>query len=100
MKIAEQQREIALACSWSVDDIERGYSLDQFGEVLPFYPGCLNAMHKAEQVLTDGQWLIYEHYLQLPSALRGDYGHRHIINASAEQKAEAFLRTIGKWKEE
>lgn len=67
--------------------------------VLDAYTSDLNACHEMEKTLTNGQWLIYEYALQSPSAMRGDYHHRHIIHATAAQRAEAFLRTIGKWTE-
>ena len=53
----------------------------------------LNAMHEAEESLTEndrhmmGFWLA--HYTELGTYWR----------ATARQRAEAFLRTLGKWEE-
>jgi hypothetical protein len=59
----------------------------------------LNAMHEAEKVLAPSnwnrfseKWWNYYHHL-----LDGDV-HK-IIHATARQRAEAFLRTLGKWEE-
>ena len=59
----------------------------------------LNAMHEAEKVLApknwnnfSENWWNYYHHL-----LDGDV-HK-TIHATARQRAEAFLRTLGKWEE-
>lgn len=51
----------------------------------------LNAMHEAEKVLTFDEWDIYCVHL-------GDT-QPSCAKATARQRAEAFLRTIGKWEE-
>ena len=61
------------------------------------YLDDLNAMHEAEEKLGGGfydgsQWLTYVRLLHRKT---GGYGER----ATARQRAEAFLQTIGKWKE-
>ena len=61
----------------------------------PNSAGCLNAMHEAEE------WLMHEDldsYGCYASNLY--YGHGNCIHATARQRAEAFLRTLGKWEEE
>jgi hypothetical protein len=66
---------------------------------LPDYLNDLNAMHEAELAVfgndwDEALWAIYKHTL---------YGviemNRHVLNSTAAQRAEAFLRTIGKWEE-
>jgi hypothetical protein len=59
----------------------------------------LNAMHEAEKVLApknwdrfSEKWWNYYHHL-----LDGDV--QKTIHATARQRAEAFLRTLGKWEE-
>jgi hypothetical protein len=59
----------------------------------------LNAMHEAEKVLAPSnwnrfseKWWNYYHHL-----LDGDV-HK-TIHATARQRAEAFLRTLGKWED-
>jgi hypothetical protein len=66
---------------------------------LPNYSTSLNAMHEAEKVLApknwdrfSEKWWNYYHHL-----LDGDV--QKTIHATARQRAEAFLRTLGKWEE-
>ena len=62
---------------------------------VPDYLNDLNAMHEAEKVLTglnDWQLCAYVHTLHKMTS-------SWVFNATAAQRAEAFLRTIGKWKE-
>jgi len=63
------------------------------------YCGDLNAMHDAEKVLApknwnnfSEKWHDYYWYLRRADADRA-------IHATARQRAEAFLRTLGKWEE-
>ena len=65
----------------------------------PQFATDLNAMHEAEKVLApknwdrfSERWWNYYHHL-----LDGDV-HK-TIHATARQRAEAFLRTLGKWEE-
>jgi hypothetical protein len=57
-------------------------------QAIPDYCGDLNAMHEAENVLDETQAKCYE-------AMLVEYG----FHATARQRAEAFLRTLGKWEE-
>ena len=84
---------IAEACGWGNDDIERGYALCQFSESVPNYCNDLNAMHEAEKVLSDKQ-------CQTMNDLLWDMmnGRKFLWQATARQRAEAFLKTIGKWE--
>ena len=54
----------------------------------------LNAMHDAEKVLTDDQRDIF-----YPRWLGGFMSRTGPIYATARQRAQAFLRTMGKWEE-
>jgi len=71
---------------------------------VPNYPASLDAMHEAENVLTPQQQADY--YRELHAILhKGMMSLRHqqwlpVIRATAAQRAEAFLRTIGKWKDD
>ena len=75
-----------------VDDIEY--------EVIPDYCNDLNEMHEAEKTLSRGQ-----NYHQLygfgfyVNTLTQICYQQHILTATASQRAEAFVRTIDKWKE-
>lgn len=66
---------------------------------IPDYPNDLNAMHEAEKVLNNAG----EYQKQLDTVWRNSE-HPASLNAwiwhcTARQRAEAFLRTLGKWKE-
>ncbi|MGA1046868.1 MAG: hypothetical protein ACO3UU_02575 [Minisyncoccia bacterium] len=66
----------------------------------PDYCNDLNAMHDAEKTLSRGQ-----NYHQLygfgfyVNTLTQICYQQHILTATASQRAEAFVRTIDKWKE-
>ena len=102
MKPEEQRIAIAKACGWTeisprmtwglppnVEDDGTENCLKQ----IPDYLNDLNAMHEAEkQMNTKVLWEAYK---------------AHLLNwmtepvcASARQRAEAFLKTIGKWEGE
>jgi hypothetical protein len=62
---------------------------------VPYYPNNLNAMHEAENTLKDTiAWHSYWQMLVLVCEPSKEYWR-----ATAAQRAEAFLRTIGKWEE-
>jgi hypothetical protein len=96
---------IAEACGWSKDDIERGYTLCQFSENIPDYCNDLNAMHEAEATLNYEQ--AEQHEDELYDICYKENFHKEyplpfrfaVAHATAQQRAEAFLKTIGKWKE-
>jgi hypothetical protein len=112
----EQQRiAIAEACGWTNvaprivknvkhegDDITVGIWSDDGW--IPDYLNDLNAMHTAEKTLTQDQMIDYSQHVgksvtsHLPASRAAwvDFG---LIHATAAQRAEAFLRTIGKWEE-
>jgi hypothetical protein len=100
---------IAEACGWTdIGECEnggfrlRGFPSDRFEahrKPIPNYCGDLNAMHEAEKVLAPKNWdrfseKWWEYYHHL---LDGDV-HK-TIHATARQRAEAFLKTLGKWEE-
>jgi hypothetical protein len=85
----EQRIAIAEACGWT-----KGYDWsrsDGIG-VLPDYLNDLNAMHKAEKWLIEDDQHAYGCYC---IDLQEEYGNT--VHLTAAQRAEAFLRTIGKW---
>ena len=84
---------IAKACGWDSDDIARGYTLCQFTEYVPDYCNDLNAMHEAEMMLKSEDCHTYGCYC---SNLYEDFGNT--VSLTARQRAEAFLKTIGKWE--
>jgi hypothetical protein len=73
---------------------EEGWVVD-----CPNYCTDLNAMHEAEKTLTDyGQIHAYVDHLQ-----NRDDWHTHLLllatHITARQRAEAFLKALGKWEE-
>ena len=104
MKPEQQLIAIAEACGWKETeawldgrrcferaDSNAGWDFDS----LPDYLDDLNAMHEAEKTLTDKAH--EEFRLNLYDVIGDD--SRLIVSSAAAQRAEAFLRTIGKWKE-
>jgi hypothetical protein len=95
---------IAEACGWT--DVTashrsgRAPKADYVGyEFYPNYCTDLNAMHEAEKVLAPKNWNNFsekwhDYYKNLR---RGDAGRA--IHATARQRAEAFLRALGKWED-
>ena len=115
MKPEAQQIAIAKACGWTEIEPQRltsgggDYFTGKFHGLrkdgsrdyfVPDYPKDLNAMHNAEKVLirpnlyAKGGWGMYLGYLSRVT------DEQHPIDATAAQRAEAFLRTIGKWEGE
>lgn len=90
----EQQRiAIAEACK-----LHPG---DRSGVGLPDYLNDLNAMHEAEKVLSEKRIRSYAFILAqvLETSPTVDLDDQFLnIHATAAQRAEALLRTIGKWK--
>lgn len=68
----------------------------------PDYLNDLNAMHEAEWTLSSEQHATFREKLKeiqsLTAGVYRDY-ERAYVSAPAEDRAEAFLRTIGKWKD-
>jgi len=78
---------IAEACGWAHSSVQP--------YAFPDYCNDLNAMHEAEMVIKKDShlWKCYESFLA--RIVSGDCGMFHI---TANQRAEAFLKTIGKWE--
>jgi len=101
----EINQTIAEACGWTqVGECEnggfrlRGFPPDKYEahrKPIPKYTCDLNAMHDAEKVLTDDQRSIF-----YPRWLGGFMSRTGPIYATARQRAEAFLKTLGKWEED
>jgi hypothetical protein len=81
-----------------------GTTRDKAIDSLPNFLADLNAMHEAEKVLTDDQQLHYITYLLGRKGTDGMWdlswdAAYHCTHATASQRAEALLRTLGLWKE-
>ena len=100
----EQQRiAIAEACGEDNDSIYR--------DLIPDYLNDLNAMHAVEEnaihnLMDADEWMEYGMLLKQSHPhglfLNGEIDYHDlatVCHATAAQRAEAFLRTIGKWEE-
>lgn len=94
---------IAEFCGYKFITFNRGWIACGDGETqvnIPDYCNDLNAMHEAEKTLSRGQ-----NYHQLygfgfyVNTLTQICYQQHILTATASQRAEAFVRTIDKWKD-
>jgi hypothetical protein len=95
MKPEKQRIAIAEATGWkcSEDSHELGQLIAQF---IPDYLHDLNAMQEVERAMNNNDWWKFVEYL---TNICGG-GIALGVSATAAQRAEAFLRTIGKWEEE
>jgi hypothetical protein len=112
MKPEEQRIAIAEACGWKQHPQEPCVMLHKEHSWrlildLPDYLNDLNAMHEAEETLRKNQFHFVDYYgtlFMVVSCLEtyeGNIGYFEfeLVTATASQRAEAFLKTIGKWKE-
>lgn len=80
---------------------ERAPNESDYGyETLPDYTRDLNAMHDAEQCLTQMQCFTYRDILQ--AAVLKDvavFAEDFTFGATASLRATAFVKTIGEWKD-
>ena len=104
----EQQRvAIAEACGWKWEKFWTGELYGKpVGEQgplmeLPDYINDLNALHDAESILNADQMVSYDYHLDrvVGNGRQGLNIEYFLWSATAAQRAEAFLRTIGKWEE-
>lgn len=107
----QQQIAIAEACGWTRMEIQEAPvhwrdhpiishkwirpNVDSDSEP-PDYLNDLNAMHEAEEILTD-----HTGYWQWIERLQGGPPLKFtLLRAKADVRAEAFLRTIDRWEEQ
>jgi len=108
----KQRIAIAKACGWGLNyDWERpgiGEWWEKTGEQprrsndLPDYLNDLNAMHEARSALTPNRQEYFVCVLDrmLHGGRASDLSEQFLsLHATAAQRAEAFLRTLGKWEE-
>lgn len=117
-----QRIAIAEACGWTniykrVCDGQgrewHGARPDGWGAELPDYLNDLNAMHESENTLFAwngfdsskddyGRFIGWLENITQSAYFKGkpdSEEHRKLVSATATQRAEAFLRTIGKWED-
>ena len=96
MNAEAQRTAIAEACGWTDIAFDRGWIKAGDGTTqcaIPNYLTDLNAMHFAEQSIRrdhDVYGLYLSHLNRTAPECR--------VHATPAQKAEAFLRAIGKWE--
>jgi hypothetical protein len=90
---------IAKACGWKYEKNETHAPDGSFWwskePEFPNYCNDLNAMHEAEKLHADDDKWTERYWLALYEATQET---RWPYDASAAQRAEAFLKTIGKWE--
>lgn len=114
MTTEEKTIKIAEACGYKprMQDISPEFNLwlipDETREItrlsFPKYFTDLNAMHEAEKVLISGQvgdyeaWIIdFLKVVSVPHASLATGNLYKLIHATAEQRAEAFGKTLNLW---
>lgn len=93
---------IAEACGWTEiqNTMDGCYGLKSptRGYIrIPDYCTDLNAMHEAEKIMTKDQWEDFVDYLVNDWSTPDPW--KEVCHTTARQRAEAFLRTLGKWEE-
>lgn len=84
---------IAEACGWTPDNRGLGWlSPHGYYAPEPDYVHDLNAMHEAEKTIYKHNNLWTAYYYAVGA---GPFS----LHVTARKKAEAFLRTLGKWEE-
>jgi hypothetical protein len=99
----EINASIAEACGWTEVNVThrsgRAPGASYVGsEFIPNYCTDLNAMHEAETHIPDNLTHIYANKIAKVTGAE-DSCCLSFYCATARQRAEAFLRTLGKWKE-
>jgi hypothetical protein len=95
MNQEKQRIAIAEACGWKPNPFQMDMRGQVFPQSPPDYLHDLNAMAKAEKVLIlDCEWSTYLDRLSVIVA------EGSLVHATSAQRAEAFLRTIGKWEDD
>jgi len=105
----KQRIAIAEACGYEWPGLRErrdyiGWTLGgKYIPKLPEYLGDLNAMHEAEKVLTEAQKVEYARHIfcaEQQAHEESDETWHRCVFATAAQRAESFLRTIGAWVDE
>lgn len=111
MSPEKQRVAIAKACGIEVIQTDSGLmmsrpyvynstlTLQPAMQLVPNYPYDLNAMHEAEKILKGSNIAVY---LGILSEIYDPKDVKFTLScvfATASQRAEAFLRTIGKWED-
>ena len=100
MKIEKQQRAIERICGWEAMPEGHYHPDNPIGQTKPDYLNDLNACHEMEKVLTEkgvNAWWSYVAFINRHNPR--PFGTETAVHATAAQRCEAFLRTLGLWTE-
>lgn len=93
------EKDLSFGCEYWARFTDGHFKEDvcDYSGVLPDYLNDLNAMHEAEKTLVDP--VSYVSWLYNGAAKHRERSTEWtaLANATAAQRAEAFLKTIGKW---
>jgi len=103
----EQRIKIAELCEWVRVKPPEGLPWGArpggkqwyYDHQLPDYTGDLNAIYKARSIIRNNTALRVEYLNQLRRVIGGLVSDFDLLDARAAQHAEAFLKTINKWKD-
>jgi len=107
-----QRIATAMSLGWDEESARRGfetivreqdgYTYSQISTKLPDYLNDLNACHEFEKVLSTSPEYMQQHAFNNYAYLLIEMcKHQcNAVSATAAQRCEAFLRTIGKWRGE
>lgn len=99
MKPEQQRIAIAELRGWRLRDGGMWYTPNGCTvgeELIPNYPNDLNAMHEIETSLNNA--MKWDYLAELHEVMK-TYHTAELFFASAAQRAEAFLRMKGKWRD-
>ena len=85
---------IAEACGWGEECVLNTDGNRVWVTNFPLYCTDLNAMAEAEKFLRDAN-LLFEYGMHISNS----HHYEYLLRATARERAEAFLRTLGKWEE-
>lgn len=110
MSPIEQRIAIAKACGYKLTPLpqnpnQKTWQRHGCTEELPDYLTDLNAMHEAEKHMEQSETYVCHDYAEnlrivIYSTNPRRVGEFRLLNATASQRAEAFLKTLGLWKED
>ena len=101
MSPEKKEQAIEKACGW--EELPEGHFHpdNPIGQTRPDYLGDLNACHEMEKVLTEkgvNAWWAYVAFINRHNPT--PFGSETAVHATAPQRCEAFLRTLGLWEKE
>jgi len=103
MNKEKQRIKIAEACGYGGSYTPLWNSLGKPNCHLPDYLNDLNAMHEAEKTMNDhtyGEYSVKLNTIACNIQCGNKSSCGYTISATAAQRAEAFLKTLGLWEDE